>query len=156
MFIEAAKLSLEVKKPRKKVDHRNPYKHKRKWKKWFDEDCRNQKNITRRLAIKKHQKPNDQHLREEHNAELKKYKKICNQKKNEFEQKQVDKLSDLALDPNEFWKHYKQIDDNVKTEELPKINGEKWERLKNTSLKNERYVMDTQPLRSILNIFSYS
>ena len=43
--------------------------------KWFDEDCRNQKNITRRLAILKHQQPDDKKIRMQHNEELKKYKK---------------------------------------------------------------------------------
>ena len=58
MYIEAANLSLEVKKSQKRKEN-NTYKHKKKWKKWFDEDCRNQKNITRRLAILKHQQPDD-------------------------------------------------------------------------------------------------
>ena len=128
MFLEAAKLSLEVRKTPKKNDTNKTFKHKKKWKKWFDEDCRNQKNITRRLAILKHQRPDDQQIRVKHNAELKTYKKICNQKKNEFEQKQIEKLSDLTTDPDEFWKHYKQLDDNIKTGEVPKVNGKKWEK----------------------------
>ena len=62
MYIEAANLSLEVKKNQKRKEN-NTYKHKKKWKKWFDEDCRNQKNITRRLAILKHQQPDDKKIR---------------------------------------------------------------------------------------------
>ena len=128
MFLEAAKLSLEVRKTQRTNDTSSAFKHKKKWKKWFDQDCKNQKNITRRLAILKHQRPDDQQIRAQHNAELKTYKKICNQKKNEFEQKQIETLSELSTDPNEFWKQYKQLDDNVKTGEIPKVNGKKWEK----------------------------
>ena len=66
-------------------------------------------------------------MRAEHNVELKKYKKICNDKKNEYEQKQIEKLSELALDPGEFWKHWKRFDDNVSSEENKQVNGKKWE-----------------------------
>ena len=43
MYLEAAKLSLEVKKSPRKNRNSNAFKHKKKWKKWFDQDCRNQK-----------------------------------------------------------------------------------------------------------------
>ena len=81
MYQEAAKLSLDCKKPKKISE--TAFKHKKKWKKWFDTSCREQKNITRRLAILKHKHPQDLALRATHNQELKKYKKICNDKKNE-------------------------------------------------------------------------
>ena len=128
MYLEAAKLSLEVKKNPKTISNPSAFKHKKKWKKWFDVDCKNQKNITRKLAILKHQQPGEPHLRLKHNEELKKYKTICNKKKKEFEEKQIEKLSELALEPDEFWKHYKQIDDNVKSGEMSNANGEKWEK----------------------------
>ena len=127
MYIEAAKLSLET-KTTKKQDNYGKFKHKKKWKKWFDHDCREQKKVTRRLAILKHQQPTDLHLRVAHNEELKKYKKLCNIKKNQYEQQQIERMSDLALDPNEFWKHWKQFDDNVKTGETTQVDGKKWER----------------------------
>ena len=128
MYLEAAKLSLEVKKSPKTSSHSNAFKHKKKWKKWFDTDCKNHKNITRRLAIMKHQQPNNLQLRAKHNEELKKYKTVCNKKKREFEKKQVDKLSELAAEPDKFWKHYKQVDDNVRKEDMSKVDGQKWEK----------------------------
>ena len=103
MYLEAAKISLETKKNPKKIINSNAFKHKKKWKKWLDLDCKKQKNITRRLAILKHQQPHEHQLRAKHNEELKRYKTICNKKKKEFEQKQIDKLSELALEPEEFW-----------------------------------------------------
>ena len=129
MYTEAANISLEVKKNQQRKENKNnSYKHKKKWKKWFDQDCRSQKNITRRLAITKHQEPDNKEIRSKHNEELRKYKKLCNKKKNEYEQRQIEKLSELALDPGEFWREYKQFDDNIKTGELPKVSGKKWER----------------------------
>ena len=128
MYIEAANISLEKKNNPKRKENNPAYKHKKKWKKWFDEECKIQKNITRKLAILKHQQPDNRQLRIQHNEELKNYKKLCNKKKSEFELRQIDKLSELALDPGEFWKHYKQIDDNVKHGEMTKVNGKKWER----------------------------
>ena len=127
MYLEAAKLSLDSKRNKKKTSE-TAYKHKKKWKKWFDNDCREQKNKTRRLAILKHKHPQDLALRTTHNEELKKYKKLCNKKKNEYEQKQIEKLSELTLDPGEFWKHWKHFDDNVNSEENKQVNGKKWER----------------------------
>ena len=62
MFVKAADISLEVKKARKIEETNKPYKHKRKWKKWFDMECRAQKDITRRLGILKHQNPSDTSL----------------------------------------------------------------------------------------------
>ena len=60
MYIEAAKLSLETKTAKKHNNIANTkFKHRKKWKKWFDVDCREQKNITRRLAILKHQNPSN-------------------------------------------------------------------------------------------------
>jgi hypothetical protein len=127
MYIETAKLSLET-KAAKKPSTDTRFKHKKKWKKWFDIDCREQKKVTRRLAILKHQDPTDPQLRVAHNVELKKYKKLCNTKKNQYEQSQIERMSDLALEPNEFWKHWKQFDDNVKTGETAQVDGKKWER----------------------------
>ena len=128
MYIEAANLSLENKNNPKRKGNSTAFKHKKKWKKWFDEECKNQKNITRKLAILKHQQRDNRQFRTQHNEELKNYKKLCNKKKSEFEQRQIEKLSELALDPGEFWKHYKQIDDNVKHEEMTKVDGKKWEK----------------------------
>ena len=94
MYLEAAKLSLDSKRNKKKTSE-TAYKHKKKWKKWFDNDCREQKNTTRRLAILKHKHPQDLALRTRHNEELKKYKKLCNKKKNEYEQKQMENGQNL-------------------------------------------------------------
>ena len=127
MYIETAKLSLET-KPKKKKTYNSAFKHKKKWKKWFDEECRLQKNITRRLAIMKHKHPDDKTWRTAHNLELKTYKKLCNKKKYEYEQNQIEKLSDLALDPGEFWKEWKQFDDNITTPgDNAHSDGKKWE-----------------------------
>ena len=52
----------------------------------------------------KHQHPTDLKLRIVHNDELKKYKQLCNTKKNQYEQDQIERMSELALDPNEFWR----------------------------------------------------
>ena len=60
MFLEAAKFSLEARKTQEKKDTNKAYKHKKIWEKWFDEDCRNHKNVSRRLAILKHQRLDDQ------------------------------------------------------------------------------------------------
>ena len=65
MFIEAANQSLKVEK--KTLIRSDKYKHKKKWKKWFDQECHEQKNVTRKLAIEKHQHPEDKNLRKTHN-----------------------------------------------------------------------------------------
>ena len=112
MFVKAADISLEVKKARKIEETNKPYKHKRKWKKWFDMECRTQKDITRRLGILKHQNPSDLSLKRLHNEELMNYKKLCNRKKTNFEQQQIEKLEELTLDSSEFWnegKHFKRL-----------------------------------------------
>ena len=127
MFIKAADISLEVKKtPSKKVN--TAFKHKRKWKKWFDQECKEQKDITRRLAILKHKHPEDNKLKTEHNKQLKIFKKLCGKKKLEFDQKQIQKISDMTNDQNEFWNEWKHFDDSVyTTEQFNNADGKKWE-----------------------------
>ena len=128
IYIEAAKLSLEVKKVHKKTEGKNNFKHKKKWKKWFDQECRDQKNITRKLAIHKHQHPEDSQLRTKHNEELKKYKKLCSRKKYVFEQQQIDRITALADNTNEFWKEWKHFDDTIPLEDsIKNIDGKRWE-----------------------------
>ena len=50
---------------------------------------------------------------------------MCNGKKNQFEQKQIEKLSELDLDPGEIWMKYKSFNDSIKNGEVPKVNGKK-------------------------------
>ncbi len=125
MFVEAANQSLETKTNKTKTS--DQFKHKKKWKKWFDHECREQKNKTRRLAIQKHQHSEDKTLRTRHNEELKKYKTLCSKKKFEFEQQQAEKLAALADDNIEFWKYWKHYGDSIKPDKDSNADGKKWE-----------------------------
>ena len=46
IYTKAAKDTLEKKKTRKKTVFSHPFKHKMKRKKWYDSECKNQRDIT--------------------------------------------------------------------------------------------------------------
>ena len=52
IYFQAADLTLNTKLP-KEDKNKHPFKHKNKPKKWYDSECRKQKDITRKLAISK-------------------------------------------------------------------------------------------------------
>ena len=81
------------------------------------------------MAILKHQNPEDKQLKVKHNEELKKYKKLCQKKKTEFDQSQIQKITELAEnDPSEFWNEWKKFDDGVfSSDKFKKMDGQKWE-----------------------------
>ena len=74
IYFQAADLTLNTK-------HKHPFKHKNKPKKWYDRECRKQKDLTRRLAISKRNNPLDMIIRKQHKESLKEYKKLCARKK---------------------------------------------------------------------------
>ena len=127
VFTEAAKTSLEPKK-RKINSKSHPFKHKIKRKKWFDQECSNQRDLTRKLAIYKHNNPDNKAIRTEHNTSLKNYKKLCKLKKAQFDEEQRNHLKERTLDPTGFWRHWKFMGDTYPDSEPPgEIDGKKWE-----------------------------
>ena len=128
IFNSAAELALDSHQLSEKNKIAHPYKHKKKRKKWFDTDCRTQKDITRKLAISKHRDPQNEDIRAKHKEALKKYKNICREKKAIFEQRQMDKLDQLMNDPTLFWKEWKHIGEEITKTNIPDgVNGERWE-----------------------------
>ena len=111
IFTTAADTALVERQDR--LFHNHPYKHKQRPKKWYNKECKDQKNIVRRLAIKKQQDPSNMNKRVQHSEALKEYKKLCQKKKNIFEQEQIAKLEELVDDdPCEFWKKWKYYGDS--------------------------------------------
>ena len=126
LYTKAADCALRVKAPKRLEKH--PYKHKQKPKKWYDNECRNTKNICRKLAIKKRQNPTDKENRELHSVSLKEYKHLCSKKKFEFEQKQISQLEQLlSEDTPEFWKKWKTFGDNYHSTKTTNVDGKRWE-----------------------------
>lgn len=127
VYTIAADAALETKKKKKIANHQ--FKHKKKPRKWYDDECRNLKNISRKLAILKQQNPSNIDIRSRHNIALKEYKKICITKKQQFEQSQIAALDQmLATDPVEFWKKWKSFGDTYSTDSIPNADGERWEK----------------------------
>ena len=127
LYTKAADIVLRVKKPRRPDKH--PYKHKQKPKKWFDAECRNLKNICRRLAITKRQNPTDAETRQRHSMALKEYKQVCTRKKLEFERNQINELDRmLSDDHSEFWKKWKTYGDSYNNSKTPNVDGGRWEK----------------------------
>ena len=127
IYFQTAEQTLNIKIPKEK-ENRHPFKHKNKPKKWYDWECRKQKEITRRLAISKHNNPLDINIRKKHKDSLKEYKKTCARKKYAFEQNQINKLDNMANDPTSFWRHWKHFGDIARQDDpLDKVNGKKWE-----------------------------
>jgi hypothetical protein len=61
--------------------HKIQKKKKKPDKIWFDKECSDTKNLTRKLAILKHQNPKDLDLRRKNKEAIKNYREICGNKK---------------------------------------------------------------------------
>ena len=119
---------MESKGPHKRKCTNHPFKHKKTPKKWYDKECRDLKNICRRLAISKQQNHTDIDIRKHHSIALKEYKKLCNTKKMIFEQSQIRRLEELSENPTEFWKNWKSFGDTYNSINTPmNADGKKWE-----------------------------
>ena len=128
IFTQAADLSLRSKGDTPTNANQHPYKHKAKWKKWFDVECREQKITTRRLGAVKRNNPKDLTSRQRHTDALKEYKKLCTKKKLAFQQAQASHLDQLLNNSTDFWKQWKKCGDSITSKGLSKdVDGKKWE-----------------------------
>ena len=150
IYNTAADAALDIKEKKNIVN--NQFKHKKKPKKWYDNECRNLKNISRRLAILKQQEPTNQDIRSRHNSALKDYKRICTKKKYEFEQSQIQALDEmLTTDPTEFWTKWKNFGDTYNTDSIPNADGEKWEKYFRKLFDNDNSTKTPPPVRKVHN-----
>ncbi len=128
VYTIAADASLD-RKTKKSNKSKHPFQHKQKPKKWYDNECRNLKDHSRKLAILKQQQPTNIELRTRHSQALKEYKNMCSKKKYEFEQSQIHELDQmLTNDPTEFWKKWKSFGDTYHTNDIPNADGPRWEK----------------------------
>ena len=156
IFTTAADKSLE----KKKKSHFKNKKGKRKpIKKWFDQDCMRLKNEANVLANRKHREPMNMQVKEVHKLALKKFKSLCNTKKNVFWKEEAKKLEENQDNNIEFWKKWENIG-----EEYPRRNqfpedtdGNKWESFFKSLFTEEEgdiesiLEADSKPINEVLN-----
>ena len=89
-----------------------PFPHKRRKKKtkvWFDQELKDLKSKTNRLANQKHANPNDSDIKEEHKASLKLYKIKMKEKKTAHRHEIFTPIKNSLNDSGEFWKKIKNL-----------------------------------------------
>ena len=93
-------------------------------KKWFDKECRFQKEKTNKLANKKNNNPQNNQIKQEHRSALKYYRQLCNSKKYIFWKNESSKL-DNDLHSNDFWKTLRGH--KPTKQKISNADGKRWE-----------------------------
>ena len=128
IFILSADCALNKHREKTKIQAREPRK-KNARKKWFDKQCYEFKKETRAISKQKHNNPHNLNLINEYKNSLKAYKRLCGQKKLEFQKEEVGKLAASTSNPSLFWQTWKSMREEVK-ESAPStenVDGHKWE-----------------------------
>ena len=120
LFTTAASKSLKTKKT--KV---NLKKTEKRHKKWFDQECKDNKSKLHLIAKWKHKNPHNDHLRIAYREKMKEYKKLCKQKRNFFWDTQITKLQENFNKQN-FWNVWKEFDERITEESIAIKDGKKW------------------------------
>ena len=121
LFTTAASKSLKTKKT--KV---NLKKTEKRHKKWFDQECKDNKSKLHLIAKWKHKNPHNEHLRIAYREKMKEYKKLCKQKRNFFWDTQITKIQENFNKQN-FWNVWKEFDERITEESIAIKDGKKWE-----------------------------
>ena len=111
-LIENSCKSIEDFQPPQVTTKKVPFPHKRKKRKnktWFDHELQILKNNTKKLAIQKHQCPENLELRELHRKSLKEYKKQCNTKRTAFREDTFAKMNDSLHDGEKMWDEFRKF-----------------------------------------------
>ena len=83
------------------------------------------KNRIKISANKKHKRPLNEGIRDEHNNLMKTYKRLCRFKQIDFWKKQKQKFND---DNTKFWDIWKTLGEEVNLpEHINNVNGNDWE-----------------------------
>ena len=92
---------------------------------WFDKECAVSRQNLRKLSNRKHRNPNDLSGRLEYVQALNEYKKLLRVKKMHYMEGELNKI-EKAINDNTFWKLWKNINRNPRTETNPIQNGKIW------------------------------
>ena len=108
--------------------HKIQKKKKKPDKIWFDKECSDTKNLTRKLAILKHQNPKDLDLRRKHKEAIKNDREVYRNKKENFVRHQINELENIKSDSEMFWNKWKKIGEEKTTQQIStEIEGIEWE-----------------------------
>ena len=126
-------------------------------KKWFDKECHNLKQQTRKIGKEKHGDTQNNFLRECFKRKLKDYKRVCQTKRHLYWRNKFDEIEKSLDNPKQFWHTWKNSSEIKSCINPSPIDGENWylhySNLHTEDIRNENQtsVNNPQPPCDILN-----